>query len=169
MVNRRTPTLKKEDLADIASTLVFVAGLFLVGTLLLFLIRVQRGLLGIILAGLAAALMIFWMREIRRLVKGELEPIKSLKKWTYDIFESDDTVTIIAEVPGPAEEVEVKLKTRSLLIFGGQKFKKKVSVPRSLNLIESTYVNGVLNVKMGKTRKEKENISRDDSLKFSDS
>ncbi|MFQ6134335.1 MAG: hypothetical protein ACE5KU_00780 [Nitrososphaerales archaeon] len=169
MAKNGVPRVRVSDMADIASMFVFVVGLFLIGILLLFLIRVQRGLLGLILAGLAAALMIYWMREIRQIVRGEFEAIQpSKKKWTYDVLEGKDMVTVVAEVPGPAEDVRVELRDRSLAIFGGQSFKKKVSVPKGLTLIDTSYVNGILNVRLSRLRKAGEDSPRGDPLRFGD-
>lgn len=169
MAKNGVPRVRVSDMADIASMFVFVVGLFLIGILLLFLIRVQRGLFGLILAGLAAALMIYWMREIRQIVRGEFEPIQpSKKKWTYDVLEGKDTVTVVAEVPGPAEDVKVELRGRSLAIFGGQSFKKKVSVPKGLTLIDTSYVNGILNVRLSRLRKASEDSPKGDPLRFRD-
>ncbi len=169
MVKNSVPRVRAKDMADIASMFVFVVGLFLIGVLLLFLIRVQRGLFGLILAGVAAALMIYWMREIRQIVKGEFEPMQdSKKKWTYDILEGKDMVTIVADVPGPNENVKVELRKKSLTIFGGQSFKKKVSVPKELSIIDTSYVNGILNVRLSRMKRANEDSSKGDPLRSRD-
>ncbi len=137
------------DLAQVGSMLALVIGIFLMGLLLLFLIRIQRGLLGIVLAGIAVILMIYWMREIRQIVKAEFGATKSPKKtWTCDVFEADTKVTVIAEVPGPVEDVKVDLKTKSISIIGGGSFKQKVKLPKGLTLISTSYLNGILTVNL---------------------
>ena len=169
MVKRSLPRVRRGDMVDLSSMVVFVVGLFMIGVLLLFLIRAQRGLFGLILAGVAAALMIYWMREIRQMVKGEFGSIQTAKKkWTYDVLEGKDVVTVVAEVPGPAEDVNVQLKVRSLIILGGQSFKKKVSVPKDLTLSDTSYVNGILNVRLNKLRRSSEDSPKGDPLRFRD-
>ncbi|MFC1755306.1 hypothetical protein ACFL96_18275, partial [Thermoproteota archaeon] len=82
-----------KDITKMVSLLVFIIGIFLMGLLMLFLIRIQRGLLGFLLAGVAAVLMIYWMREIKQIAKNEFATSKSLKKkWTYDVLENDSTI-----------------------------------------------------------------------------
>ncbi len=169
MTNNRSSRIKTNDFAEFASMLVFIVGLFMTGVLLMFLLRAQRGLLGIVLAGIATALVIYWIREIKTIVRREFEPIKTSKKWTYDILENNDIITVVAEVPGPTEEVKVELKQRVLVIFGGQKFRKKVSLPKGLRLIDKSHVNGILNVRLSKSRRSLENNSKKDELKFRDS
>lgn len=162
------PRVRGNYINDIASMFVLVTGVFLIGVLLLFLIRVQRGLLGLILAGLAAALVIYWMREIRQMVKGEFEAAPPAKKWTYDIIEGNDLVTFVAEVPGPTEEVKVELRDKSLAVFGGEGFKKKVAVPKGLILDDTSYVNGILNVRLNRLRGTDEDRAKKDQLRSRD-
>jgi len=149
MVRDGMRRIGSNDLAQVGSMLALVIGIFLMGLLLLFLIRIQRGLLGIVLAGIAVILMIYWMREIRQIVKVEFGATKSPKKtWTCDVFEADTKVTVIAEVPGPVEDVKVDLKTKSISIIGGGSFKQKVKLPKGLALISTSYLNGILTVNL---------------------
>lgn len=139
------------DLAQVGSMFALIIGIFLMGLLLLFLIRIQRGLLGLVLAGIAVILMIYWMREIRKIVKAEFGSTKTPKKtWTCDVFEADTKVTVIAEVPGPVEDVKVDLKSKSLSIIGGGKFKQRVKLPKGLALISTSYLNGILTVNLNR-------------------
>lgn len=151
------------------SVLVFIVGIFLMGMLMLFLVRIQRGLIGLLLAGVATILMIYWMREIKQLAKQEFKTAKSMKKkWTYDIIESDSTVKVIAEVPGPVEEVKVDYKNKSISIFGGAKFKKKVSLPKDLSLIGTSYLNGILTIDLQRLKNISKNDPKRDSISFKD-
>lgn len=168
-MGRNDASRRAKDMAEVASMAIFILGLFLIGILLLFLIRVQRGLLGLILAGLAAALTVYWLTEIRRMVKGGSESKPPSKKWTYDIIEGKEAVTVVAEVPGPAENVKVELRGGSLTILGGESFKKKVSVSKDLRLGDSSYVNGVLNVRLKKPRKTAGDGPEGDTLSFENS
>lgn len=153
---RRTP----RDMADVVSMFISVFGIFLIAVLLIFLVRIQRGLLGIVLAGVSVILIIYWMREIKNVFKGEFQNFQSSKKkWTYDVLEGTDLITVIAEVPGPADLVKIKLNKRSITIFGGDKFQKKISIPKGISLIDKSYVNGILNVRLSKSR----NVGKDSS------
>ena len=80
MARDRIRRIGSNDLAQIGSMFTLVIGIFLMGLLLLFLIRIQRGLLGLVLAGVAVILMIYWMREIRQLVKKEFQATKPPKR-----------------------------------------------------------------------------------------
>ncbi|MCL5317852.1 MAG: Hsp20/alpha crystallin family protein [Thaumarchaeota archaeon] len=164
MSDNRAPQASNNYLADVVSMFILVAGVFLVGVLLLFLVKVQRGLLGLILAGLAAALVVYWLREIRQMMKKELGPGQTAKKWNYDILEGKDNVTFVAEVPGPIEDIKVELRDGSLTIFGGDGFKKKVSIPKGLSLIDISYVNGVLNVRLSRAKETREDSPRRDQI-----
>jgi HSP20 family protein len=170
LTDRRAPQASNSNyLADVASMFILVAGVFLVGVLLLFLVRVQRGLLGLILAGLAAALVVYWMREIRQMMKKELGPGQTAKKWNYDILEGKNIVTFVAEVPGPIENIKVEIREGSLTVFGGEDFKKKVKIPKGLRLFDISYVNGVLNVRLSRATEAGEDSSpKKDQLRYRD-
>jgi HSP20 family molecular chaperone IbpA len=156
-------------LAQVGSMFTLVIGMFLMGLLLLFLIRIQRGLLGLVLAGVATILMIYWMREIRQLVKKEFQATKSPKKtWTCDVFEADTKVTVVAEVPGPVEDIKVNLKTKSLSIIGGGRFKQKVKIPKGLALINTSYLNGILTINLKRLSSMSKNSPERDSLRSKD-
>lgn len=153
-----------KEITKMVSLLVFIIGIFLMGLLMLFLIRIQRGLLGFLLAGVAAVLMIYWMREIKQIAKNEFVISKSLKKkWTYDVLENDSTITVIAEVPGPVEDVKVNLNKKSVSILGGGSFKKKVSLPGGLSLIGTSYLNGILTINLRRLKSISENNPKRDS------
>jgi HSP20 family protein len=168
MANNPPPQMGNSYMVNVASVFMLVSAVFIIGVLLLFLVRVQRGLLGLVLGGLAAALVIYWMREFRQMVKGEVETAQPTKKWTYDVLEGAETVTFVAEIPGPAEEIRVELRSRSLAVFGGQGFKKKVAVPEGLTLTETSYLNGILNVRMSRHRAANEDGANKDQLPSAD-
>jgi HSP20 family molecular chaperone IbpA len=162
---RRSP----RGMADVASMFISVFGIFLIAVLLIFLVRIQRGLLGIVLAGVAVVLIIYWMREIRNIFRGEFQTFQSSKKkWTYDVLEGTDLITVVAEVPGPSDQVKIKLNKRSITIFGGDKFQKKISIPKGISLIDKSYVNGVLNVRLSKSGGAGEDSAQGDSLSSAD-
>jgi len=169
MARDRIRKIGSKDLTQVGSMFTLIIGIFLMGLLLLFLIRVQRGLLGLVLVGVAAILMIYWMREIRQLVKKEFQATKSPKKtWTCDVFEADTKVTVVAEVPGPVEDVKVDLKTKSLSIIGGGSFKQKIKIPKGLALINTSYINGILTVNLKRLSSMNKSGPERDSLESKD-
>lgn len=142
----------KTDIADEISLAITILGLIVIGLILMLLIRIQRGLLGFILAVLAMALLIYWLREVRKKVKEELLPTvpPSKTEWVYDIIDHVAEVTVVAEVPGPESEVKANLMNHNLEISGGQSFRKLVSLPEEVEIVETTYLHGILQVKLKK-------------------
>ena len=59
-----------------------------------------------------------------------------------------DEVTLVADVPGPKEEIKVQLDGEKLEIRGGNNFFKTVTLPKILNILNTNYLNGVLEVKL---------------------
>lgn len=84
------------------------------------------------------------MPSVRMPEKGPVrEPI-------VDVLEGKDGLTVIAELPGVSEEeLKVNLEGDILSITAGQ-FSKKVSLPRPAKaVIEQSYKNGILQLKLG--------------------
>lgn len=80
------------------------------------------------------------------------------KQPIVDVFEEDDHIKVMAEVPG-VEEKDIKLKINDNLLTisadtSEKKYYKEVKLPTSVekNSVESTYRNGVLEVKLSKTK-----------------
>jgi len=125
--------------------------LVVIALVLLATLRLQRGLIGFILAGLAIALVIYWVKELYTAAKKEMAPgVAKHKKWFYDIIDEKENIIIVAEVPGPEEMVKAEVVGRTVKIYGGQEFKKVVKLPKDCELVQSSYINGVLNVKLKK-------------------
>jgi HSP20 family molecular chaperone IbpA len=143
---------RREDARDetlkLSSILLAIVAIALV---LLTTIRLQRGLIGLILAGLAITLVIYWIRELYTAAKKEMTPpVAKHKKWFCDIIDENENIIIVAEVPGPEELVKAEVVGRTVRIYGGQDFTKEVKLPKDCELVQSSYINGVLNVKLRK-------------------
>jgi len=137
---------------------VSIIGVIIIGIILMSLVKVQRGLLGIILAALASGLLIYWLREVRGIVKKEFSSdgvTRSKPEWNYDLMEMKDEVTLVADVPGPEEEIKVQLEGGKLEIRGGNNFFKTVNLPKILNILNTNYLNGVLEVKLKREASKK--------------
>lgn len=113
---------------------------------LAILARLQRGLLGLILAGLLILLGFYWFREIRR----ALESSRHLREYPLEISEDDDLISVTAEVPGPESEVSFEISGNKVLLRGGRGFRRKIKLPCRVRLLDSSYVNGILHLKLVK-------------------
>ncbi|MEM4297739.1 MAG: Hsp20/alpha crystallin family protein [Nitrososphaerota archaeon] len=130
---------------------LLVIGILVISAVLMILVRIQRGLLGFVLAGITILLIAYWLNEIRKTIKSEMTPsIAKSKKWVYDIIDEQDSITFVAEVPGPEDQIKVELQERTLKICGGQEFVREVKLPKPAEIIESKYLNGVLNIRLRK-------------------
>ena len=137
---------------DALSFTLLIVGTAIIGIVLLAIVRLGKGLFGVVLAGLAAALLIYWLREIRRVAKQEMPLVAPKKdKWNYDVIDAENDVTVVAEVPGPEEQVKVELNDKTLQIVGGDDFRKSLTLSGSMRLSEMTYINGILNVRFKKS------------------
>jgi HSP20 family molecular chaperone IbpA len=117
--------------------------------------RAQGGI-GFIFLAIASGLMIYWVREIRQISRSE-ERIKSKdgeqqKDWVYDLIKNNDGMVFVAEVPGPEDQINVRLANGLLRIKGGQNFNRDVPLELSENMGISDYKyrNGVLTIKIQK-------------------
>jgi len=137
---------------EMLSFALLIIGIVVIGVILILIVRVQRGWLGVILAGLAAVLLAYWLKETRKTIREELAPtsyIKS-KKWIHEVIDAEAEVTVVAEVPGPEEKVKVKLMGNTLEISGGHNYEKIIELPGRAEIVKTTYVNNVLNVRLRK-------------------
>jgi HSP20 family protein len=80
------------------------------------------------------------------------------KQPIVDVFEEEDHIKVMAEVPG-VEEKDIKLHVKNNFLTinadtSGKKYYKEVKLPTSVekDSVESTYRNGVLEVKLSKTK-----------------
>lgn len=119
-------------------TLVVVAALS-------FLLRLQAGLLGLVLGGLASGLAVYWFRALRQSIASN-----PWDDFLLEIRHEGDVVDLTAQVPGPESKVKVELLGRKLVLIGGMGFKRTVKLPFEAILRELRYVNGILNAKLVK-------------------
>lgn len=145
--------MKNKDINNITSIIITIIGLIIIGIITIFLIRFQRGLLGIMLAILTIVLLIFWLKEIQKTIKEGISQFSLKTKWIYDIIDYGTEITIIAEVPGPENKIKVGLINHNLKILGGKGFKKIIKLPEEAEIIEKFYRNGILQVKLKKKSK----------------
>ncbi|MDH5703877.1 MAG: hypothetical protein OEY99_06650 [Aigarchaeota archaeon] len=140
-----------EDPLDILS----IIGITVVALLLILLFKVKGGILGIVLGAVAVATLFYWLKEIRKVFREEKAYPTGEAEWLYDLIDDGEGVSLVAKVPGPAEEVEVRLHKGVLEIRGGGNFKRRVHVPKEVELQDRSYINGVLHVSLQKLRQSK--------------
>lgn len=151
--------LNKRELEELISFLTTIFGILIIGAVIALFVRLQRGLLGIFLSGIAVALLIFWVKEIKNFILKQPHVFNLSRdgacmrydeSWTYDLIDEDDETVLVAKVPGPEKEVKVDFSNRKLKINAGQGFKKVVSMPERIMINNITYKNGVLQVRLKK-------------------
>jgi HSP20 family protein len=110
---------------------------------------------GFIFLAIASGLMIYWVREVRRMSSSEEKKIAKeieQKDWVYDLIKNNDGMVFVAEVPGPEEQINVKLIEGLLRIKGGQNFSREVPLDmmQEMGISDYKYRNGVLTIKIQK-------------------
>ena len=139
------------EIGDAINIITIFVGLIVVGVILTLLVRFQRGLLGIVLGGLAVALVIYWVLEIRKTLKTEFK-VREIEsgEWAPDIIENKDEIVIVGKVPGPREKIKVLLEENFLEVKGGLGFRKVVKLSSKIVSFNTSYTNGVLEVRLKK-------------------
>ncbi|MBO3797602.1 MAG: Hsp20/alpha crystallin family protein [Thermoproteota archaeon] len=121
--------------------------------LLIIFFKMKGGVLGFIIGVIATMALIYWVIEIKRILKEQKAPTLWEREWFYDLIEEEENVTFVAKVPGPAHEVKVKVVRGVLEVRGGEGFLKRIRVPKNVVLEDNKYVNGILQVRLRKTER----------------
>jgi HSP20 family molecular chaperone IbpA len=116
--------------------------------------RSQDGI-GFIFLAIASGLMIYWVREVRLMARSEEKKLAKeieQKDWVYDLIKNNDGMVFVAEVPGPEDQINVKLIEGLLRIKGGQNFAKDVplELTQEMGISDYKYRNGVLTIRIQK-------------------
>lgn len=130
--------------------------LLFLGVMYVLVLRTENSYAGFILLGVAALIMIYWVRELKKMARTE-EPRMvpkemEQKTWVYDLIKGDEELVFVAEVPGPEDQVTVRLINGILYVRGGQGFARDVQldVSEDMGIAEFRYRNGVLTLKIRK-------------------
>jgi len=115
----------------------------------------SQGGVGFIFLAIASGLMIYWVREARMMTRSEESKLaKEIKQkdWVYDLIKNKNEMVFVAEVPGPEDQINVRLLEGLLQIKGGQNFKRDVPLELSeeMGISDYKYRNGVLTIKIQK-------------------
>ena len=142
--------MKGEDHVEEASKLILgILATLLLLILFSLMLRLGRGILGLILIGIIVLLGLYWFKEVRKALKTYRPKIE----YPLELVENGDLLILTAQVPGPEEEVSVKILGRKLLIRGGKGFKKTVKLPYPVKILKRSYVNGILHLQFIKEQK----------------
>ena len=142
---------KKVEL-NLMTLATIVIGTIVIGVTLTFFLRFQRGLIGILASILVTTLLIYWFREIKSIIKTEFSTFRAKRDggWIYDIIDHKGEIVLVGEVPGPEHQINIKVMEGMLEVLGGRNFKEKVDLREKVEIIGTTYKNGVLNIKFKK-------------------
>ncbi len=115
-----------------------------------------------ILITVSAGFIVYWVREVRKISgvpeqKVVMPRDMEQKDWVYDLIKNNDgAVVFVAEVPGPEDQINVRLSSGILKIKGGQNFYKDVQLDTTtasateMGISDYKYRNGVLTIRMQK-------------------
>ena len=136
--------------------IVPLLALLFVGIMFVLFSRSQGGIGFLFLAG-ASGLMIYWIREVRMMARSEDQRLmmnkeSDQKNWVYDLIKNNEEMVFVAEVPGPEDQIKVRLTEGLLRIKGGQNFARDVplELTHEMGISDYKYRNGVLTVKIQK-------------------
>ncbi|MER3408034.1 MAG: hypothetical protein C4292_04600, partial [Nitrososphaera sp.] len=109
--------------------MAFVGGLYVLVS------RTAQNGASFVLATAAAGLAVYWVFHLYRMSgRGEgqkraiREQIGQQKGWVYDLIRNSDGMVFVAEVPGPEDQIDIRLISGVLRIKGGQNFAKDVQL-----------------------------------------
>ncbi len=128
--------------------------LLFLGIMYVLVVRMKQGYVGVILLAIASVVMIYWVRELKKMARTEEPKVMpkqvEQKSWVYDLIKGNEELVFVAEVPGPEDEVNVRLINGVLHIRGGQNFARDVQldVTENMGIAEFKYRNGVLTLKI---------------------
>ena len=135
--------------------IVPLIALLFIGVMFLLLARSQGGV-GFVFVAAASGLMVYWVREVRLMARSEerkmAKEIEQQKDWIYDLIKDNDEMVFVAEVPGPEDQINVKLTEGLLRIKGGQNFTRDIplEMTQEMGISDYKYRNGVLTIKIQK-------------------
>lgn len=128
--------------------------MMLIGGMYVIMSRDSQDGASFILITIAAGLVVYWVREVRKISRSEdqkrMPREVEQKDWVYDLIKSNNEMVFVAEVPGPEEQINVRLASGILRIKGGQNFSKDVQLDLTteMGISDYKYRNGVLTIKI---------------------
>ena len=140
-----------KKIPGLVNFLVILVSLVIGGIILIIILRLERGFLGLILGAASLALFVYWVREFKKIINDDKQfpSLSNRKKWQYDIFENDNEITIVAEVPGPEKEILINIINKTVKI-SNENFSEDIKLKKEVSIINKSYLNGILNLKLKK-------------------
>jgi len=130
--------------------------LLFLGVVYIMSLRATQGFVSFILIGVAAVVMIYWVRVLKNMSKN-VQPQYTAKEsdtknWVYDLIKGENEIVFVAEVPGPEDVVSVRLIDGILYIRGAGRFSKEIpiEVTPDMGIHDFKYRNGVLTLRIRK-------------------
>jgi hypothetical protein len=131
--------------------------LLFLGVVYMLSLRSSQGYVSFILIGIAAAIMIYWVRVLKKMTvensaQQHIPKEVDSKNWVYDLIKGEKEIIFVAEVPGPEDQVTVRLIEGILYIRGSGRFSKEVPIETTpdMGIHDFKYRNGVLTLKIRK-------------------
>ena len=130
--------------------------LLFLGVVYIMSLRATQGYVSFILIGVAAVVMIYWMRVLKNMTKSTQPQYTTkesdTKNWVYDLIKGESEIVFVAEVPGPEDVVSVRLIDGILYIRGAGRFSKEIpiEVTPDMGIHDFKYRNGVLTLRIKK-------------------
>lgn len=133
--------------------IAILSALILVTIVLAITIRLQRGLLGLLLGALAVGLTIYWLRHIYTAVSRERSLFSALKAepWRPDIIDVGDELLVVGKIQPPKDKINVQVREKTLEVVSGSDFRVRVTLPAEAETSNMSYRNGVLEIRLRKT------------------
>ena len=126
------------------------------GVVYIMSLRATQGYVSFILIGVAAVVMIYWMRVLKNMTTSTQPQYTTkesdTKNWVYDLIKGESEIVFVAEVPGPEDVVSVRLIDGILYIRGAGRFSKEIpiEVTPDMGIHDFKYRNGVLTLRIKK-------------------
>src|SRR5262249_32632991 len=131
--------------------------LLFLGVVYMLSLRSSQGYVSFILIGIAAAIMIYWVKILKNMTKENNIPQYTSKEaetknWVYDLIKGEKEIIFVAEVPGPEDQVTVRLINGILYVRGSSHFSKEVPIETTpdMGIHDFKYRNGVLTLRIKK-------------------
>jgi len=152
---------KKTPIVLPTTLMVTLLTLILLALVLAVSIRFQRGLLGLVFAGLAVGLGVYWMSYALRSIRTRrIDNITPPEDWKPDIIDMNDQLLVVGKVRLQDEGMKISVVDRLLLVEAGDGFKGRVVLPTKAEASSFTYRNGILEVRLTKTQSAKPDAGR---------
>lgn len=146
-------------IGELLKDLILVISVAIAILLIMLIFKVKGGFIGIAFGAIIIIALIYWLREVRRISQQQEAMHSTEHDWLYEFIEDGENLIFIASVPGPSEKVKIKVADSFIEIRGGGNFVRRVQIPKDVKVIEKSYANGVLRVKLQRTAASNSQIS----------